>query len=81
MPHYADGTEAKVGDVVCGTGYNVKHQISGVVANIVPNSEACNIQVVHTIAMKYHNSDGSVSHSLPLQSIEYGETKAFIKVG
>jgi hypothetical protein len=29
MPHYADGTEAKIGDVVKGKGYNTKHEIIG----------------------------------------------------
>jgi len=51
MPHYKDGTPAKVGDVVRGKGYNVKgpdgqlKEITGVVVHINPGSESCNLQV------------------------------------
>lgn len=75
MPHYADGTEANTGDVVTGIGYNVKHPISGVVVAVVPDSEACNIQVMHTSVYR------AFDKTFPCQSIEYGETKAFTKVG
>lgn len=52
MPHYADGTPAKVGDVVKGKGYNLKgpdgqlREIVGNVVGIVPDSGSCNIRVV-----------------------------------
>jgi hypothetical protein len=47
--HYKDGTEAKLGDVVKGEGYNVKGVIVGTVVHLTPGSEACNIQIVHPI--------------------------------
>lgn len=53
MPHYKDGTETKVGDVVRGTGYNVKdaagnlREIVGTVVGVTPGSASCNIQVAY----------------------------------
>ncbi len=54
MPHYKDGTEAKVGDFVVGKGYNVKDAdgelatIAGRLIHITPNSDACNVTVAYT---------------------------------
>ena len=53
MPHYRDGTPTQVGDVVKGTGYNLKNpdgtkrEFVGQVVGVVPGSEACNIQVAY----------------------------------
>jgi hypothetical protein len=53
MPHYRDGTPAKVGDVVKGKGYNLKdkdgnlREFIGTVVGVVPSSNACNIQVAY----------------------------------
>lgn len=49
--HYADGTEAKVGDLVKGTCYNTKDAsgkdrvIAGVMLQITPGSDTCNCVV------------------------------------
>lgn len=57
MPHYRDGTPAKVNDVVRGTGYNIKDAkgqpkaIVGTVVGIVPDSATCNIQVAHVVTV------------------------------
>ena len=75
MPHYKDGSEAKVGDNVKGYGYNVKHPdgtqklIHGVVIGIVPDSQSCNIRVAHI-----------TTHKLP-QSFEYPTAELFHQVG
>jgi hypothetical protein len=51
MPHYSDGTEAKIGDLVVGSGYNVKRPngspatIAGTVVDITPGANSCNIKV------------------------------------
>jgi hypothetical protein len=34
MPHYKDGTPAQIGDVIKGKGYNVPHEIIGVLTEI-----------------------------------------------
>lgn len=55
MPHYRDGTAAKVGDVVRGKGYNVRDkagnlkEIVGTVVGVTPGSDTCNIQVAHVV--------------------------------
>jgi hypothetical protein len=49
--HYKDGTEAKVGDLVKGTTYNLKNAggqplaIVGVMLGITPGSTSCNCRV------------------------------------
>lgn len=46
MPHYADGTEAKVGDQVAGKLYNSGPEPkAGVIISITPGAESCNAQV------------------------------------
>jgi hypothetical protein len=47
--HYKDGTPANLGDVVRGKGYNVKYEIQGVVVNLNPGEETCNISVAHAV--------------------------------
>ena len=47
MPHYKDGTETKIGDVVRGKGYNCKDEFIGTVIGITPNSASCSIQVAY----------------------------------
>jgi hypothetical protein len=44
--HYKNGREAKVGDPVIGTGYNIKGVIAGIVAGLTPGSDTCNIRVL-----------------------------------
>ena len=49
--HYKDGTPAQIGDVVKGTGYNVRDKdnnltpIVGTVVGLTPGQQVCNIQV------------------------------------
>lgn len=43
--HYANGREAKIGDVVRGKGYNIKHEIIGMLVNCNPAATACNCTV------------------------------------
>lgn len=58
MPHYADGTEAKVGDIVKGKGYNVKDEsgalkeIVGTLIHVTPGSTSCNVKIAHAVAEK-----------------------------
>jgi hypothetical protein len=85
MPHYADGTEAKVGDIVRGTGYNVKHEIIGKVVN-VRSGESCTLSVAH-VGKKtlVYVLDGDEIES-PFATvkvdaeIEYGDTQGFEKI-
>lgn len=84
MPHYKDGTIAQVGDLVHGRGYNIKHDIQGIVTHITPNAEQCNIQVTHPVAALRPaidaNGDTHVEFSHINLHTEYGETRAFEKI-
>ncbi len=42
MPHYADGTEAKVGDQVIAPVFNSGGPKAGVIISITPGVESCN---------------------------------------
>jgi hypothetical protein len=43
--HYANGRAAKVGDLVRGKGYNLKHEFTGVLLAATPESSVCNCTV------------------------------------
>lgn len=45
MPHYSDGTEAKIGDQVYGKMYNTLGVRAGTIISITPGSESCNAMV------------------------------------
>lgn len=48
MPHYADGTVAKVGDNVTGKFINTDGVRAGTIVSITPGSESCNAQIQFT---------------------------------
>jgi len=75
MPHYSGGVEAKIGDMVIGQGYNVQHMIVGMVVGITPDVATCNIRVAHVRRADYGHGP------IPLIDVEYGDAKAFDKVG
>jgi hypothetical protein len=43
--HYANGRAAKAGDLVKGKGYNIKHEIIGLLLYANPATTACNCHV------------------------------------
>lgn len=47
MPHYKDGTVALPGDIAKGKGYNIPHEITGVVLQVFP-SDSCNLRIAVT---------------------------------
>lgn len=57
MPHYADGTEAKVGDAVTGTFVNTPGVRAGTIISITPGAESCNAQIQFTVTEEYGSSD------------------------
>ena len=84
MPHYADGTEAKIGDLVKGRGYNEKQEIIGKVVNVRPG-DSCTLSVAH-VGVNSQIFFGGPDHNAPFASvfvqasIEYGDTKGFEKI-
>jgi hypothetical protein len=95
MPHYADGTSAKVGDVVKGKGYNVKdehgnlREIVGTVVHVTPGSTSCNVQVLHALQpLSPEDAKLTGLHSafvlagrLYSMNLEYGQCDHFTKIG
>ena len=87
MPHYKDGTPAKVGDLVRGRGYNLKAEIEGYVLKVEPAQKACNV-VVGTTLYKPDDTcqacrrklDHVPDAWLPFTTTEYGQADAFEKV-
>jgi hypothetical protein len=46
MPHYSDGTEAKVGDLVFGKSHGGREPVAGYVVDINPTAaDKCNMHV------------------------------------
>jgi hypothetical protein len=91
MPHYADGTEAQLGDNVKGKPYNTPHEVTGVVVGLVQGSESCNLRVAFT--RPFHRTkdfgigdergvyikgyDPVMAGVSVTIEVDYGETKAF----
>lgn len=48
--HYSNGRAAKAGDLVRGKGYNIKHEIIGIVIGANPTSSSCNCTVATVTA-------------------------------
>jgi hypothetical protein len=65
MPHYADGTLAKVGDVVLGTSYNKGGVFVGVIKKITSEGETCNAVVDRKIAVYSSIEMGSGDDGVP----------------
>ncbi len=91
MSHYKDGTEAKVGDLVRGKGYNVPHEIIGRVVNVRPG-ESCTLSIafvgdktpiqftVEPGNKGTHDINRPFAACHVVAEIEYGDTKGFEKV-
>jgi hypothetical protein len=92
MAHYKDGSPARVGDLVKGKPYNTHHEVVGEVVSIIPGTETCNCQVVFVeryqpealsfygrSVIVFRNATGELIF-FGLQ-VDYGETKAFEKIG
>jgi hypothetical protein len=49
MPHYADGTEARVGDVVLAKKHfgQAPHPIQGYVLAVYPGEDSCNVDLAY----------------------------------
>jgi len=85
MPHYKDGTEAKVGDLVKGKGYNVPHEIIGKVVN-VRQGENCTLSIAFVgistpiYAGVNDNLGTPFARCHVIADIEYGDTNCFEKI-
>ncbi len=55
--HYKDGTLAAIGDLVRGRGYNLKHEVQGVVVGLTAGAGSCNI---HVATLRYTRPSGDL---------------------
>ena len=90
--HYANGRAAKVGDIVRGKGYNIKHEVIGLLVNANPAATACNCTVACVTGrsqkrlhvphdpevLKEYVNKGYVMHSEIIADLEYGQLDAFV---
>lgn len=88
--HYANGREAKKGDLVRGRGYNVKHEIIGKVVNL-RSGPSCNLSVAHVdFRSRVHflasseldtpSPDAPFAGVKVEADIEFGQTDQFIAI-
>ncbi len=87
MPHYKDGTTARLGDIVRGKGYNIPHEIIGPVVRIEAGSDQCNITVAVAHAAPIAQAGGAgvlyrngADLFLIRADVEYGQTDAFERI-
>ncbi len=88
--YYANGRAAKAGDVVKGKGYNIRHEIVGLLihANLTQNSCNCQVATVTKGCQVLHNAftdmesrqDGSIGFQGQKPISFYG-VKAIIEYG
>ena len=87
--HYANGREAKVGDLVKGKGYNYKHEIIGLLIEANPGQTACNCkvatitknsQVLCNVALNAKTIEGTLAFYGVIGTIEYGQLDAFVAI-
>ena len=92
MAHYKDGSPAQVGDLVKGKPYNTPREIVGDIVSITSGTETCNCQVafaerVHPEAPDFYGGALTLVRSAGgdrvflAVKVDYGETKAFEKIG
>lgn len=71
MPHYRDGQEAQIGDLVVGTSYNRDHRtVVGQVTSVTLGQESCNLRVAFVSPLDISTSYGMVSGTV----IQVGDT-------
>ncbi len=63
MPHYKDGTEARVGDQVFGKLYNTPGVRAGTIVSITPGVESCNAMVGFLVAVTDEYLDTTVNRA------------------
>jgi hypothetical protein len=82
--HYKDGTEAMVGDIARGKGFNIPYEIVAPVTKLKPEGGKCNLElkvVKATLIPGYNDGDGGIGW-IPEQWTfdmidEYGDVSEF----
>lgn len=69
MPHYENGTEARVGDQVSGKLFNTDGIRAGTIISITPGVESCNALVAFTMALPI---EGALMPEMPRMCVGRG---------
>lgn len=69
MPHYADGTEAKIGDQVTGKLYNTVGVVAGTIVSITPAQDNCNAMVQFTKVAPLDSSGALTVEATPRMAV------------
>jgi hypothetical protein len=72
--HYKNGTEARLGDVARGRGYNLPYDVQGVVVGLTPGAESCDIHLMVTVV---HKPLGTVTVPVVMLREEHGTCDTF----
>lgn len=88
--HYANGRAAKIGDLIRGHGYNVKHEIVGRLITARPHESSCNCTVAYvgvnsevrfTAYATPQSSDWLQTSNIHVTaSLEYGQLDGFVAI-
>lgn len=73
--HYKDGTEAQIGDIARGKGYNLLYPVQGVVVGLTPGSGSCDIHVLALYGLA--TPAGAVTNKYPAMYEEHGTCADF----
>lgn len=72
--HYKDGTQAELGDIVRGKGYNLPHEVQGIVVGLTPGQGSCDI---HVATLRLHQPLGTEIAKFPSIYEEHGTCAEF----
>lgn len=86
--HYSNGRAAKLGDLVRGKGYNIKHEIVGKLIHATPEASSCNCTVATVTYDSYVLGQMASDMSNPnwtrtyqvVASHEYGQLDQFVAI-
>jgi hypothetical protein len=68
MPHYKDGTEAKVGDRARGKCHSHGCPVEGVILSVTPGTDSCNAQLAYPVIYRA----GGVEDAMPVVTVVSG---------
>jgi hypothetical protein len=80
IPRYADGGEARCGDVAKGRTYNCEHEVIGVVVSVTPGVASCELQVAFTSRADTTFMVGAPKPIVVVQRVDFADARAFRKV-
>lgn len=72
--HYKNGTEAELGDIARGKGYNLPYEVQGIVVGLSLGTGSCDI---HLATLRVHQPLGTITAKFPTIYEEHGTCAEF----